>query len=68
MIRDCMQRRNLKDDKCFDRELWRNKVVFGLRKTAYSQKNWYIYTRIYIYIIINQAMCIVETHRVLCEV
>jgi hypothetical protein len=26
-IRDSMQRRNLKDEECFDRELWRKKIV-----------------------------------------
>jgi hypothetical protein len=33
-IRGSMQRRNLKDDECFDCELWRKKIVFGLRKTV----------------------------------
>jgi hypothetical protein len=27
-IRDSMQRGNLKDGECFDRELWRKKIVF----------------------------------------
>jgi hypothetical protein len=26
-IRDGMQRRNLKDEECFDRELWRKKIM-----------------------------------------
>jgi hypothetical protein len=26
-IRDSAQRRNLKDEDCFDRELWRKKIV-----------------------------------------
>jgi hypothetical protein len=26
-IRDSMQRRNLKDEECSDRELWRKKIV-----------------------------------------
>jgi hypothetical protein len=41
-IRDSMQRRNLKDEECFDQVFWRKKIVFGLRKTVYSQKNSYI--------------------------
>jgi hypothetical protein len=28
-IRDSMQRRNLKDEECFDRELWRKKLFLG---------------------------------------
>jgi hypothetical protein len=29
-IRDSMQRRNLKDEECFDREFWRKKIMsFG---------------------------------------
>jgi hypothetical protein len=40
-----MQRRNLKDEECFDLELWKkNNYVFGLRKTAYSQNKPYIYS------------------------
>jgi hypothetical protein len=40
-IRDSMQIRNLKDEECFDREIWRKKnYVFRLRKTVYSQKNF----------------------------
>jgi hypothetical protein len=35
-IRDSMQRRNLRDEECFDRELWK-------KKTVYSQKNSDIY-------------------------
>jgi hypothetical protein len=42
-IRDSMQRRNLKDEECFDRKLWRKIIVFGLRKTVCSKKNSYIY-------------------------
>jgi hypothetical protein len=38
-IRDSMQSRNLKDEEYLDRELWRERIVFGLRKTVYSQKN-----------------------------
>jgi hypothetical protein len=41
-IRDIVQRRNLKDE-CFDRELWREKIMSGLRKTVYPQKNSYLY-------------------------
>jgi hypothetical protein len=36
---DSMQRRNLKDKECFDRELWRKIILsFELRKTVCSQK------------------------------
>jgi hypothetical protein len=47
-IWDSMQRRNLKNEECFDLEGWRKKIVFGLRKTAYSQK---IFLYIYIFIV-----------------
>jgi hypothetical protein len=39
-IRDSMQRRNLKDEEYFDREIWRTKIVFRLRKTVYSRKKF----------------------------
>jgi hypothetical protein len=39
-IRESKQSRNLKDEKCLDRQLWRGKrYVLGLRKTVDSQKN-----------------------------
>jgi hypothetical protein len=35
-------KKKLNDGECFDREPWRKKkLVFGLRKTVYSQKNAY---------------------------
>jgi hypothetical protein len=39
--RDSMQRRNLMDEECFIRELWRKKKkdILDLRKTMYSLKN-----------------------------
>jgi hypothetical protein len=46
-VRDSMQRGNLKDEECFDQELRRRKIVFGLRKTVYSQKNSYTYIYLY---------------------
>jgi hypothetical protein len=53
-IRDSMQRRNLKDEECFDRELWRKKIVFGLRKAVFTEK-------IPIYIISNVFVAILHT-------
>jgi hypothetical protein len=42
-ITDSMQRRNLKGEECFDREIWRETIyVIGLRKTVYSHKHSYI--------------------------
>jgi hypothetical protein len=38
-IRDSMQSRKFRDGEYFDRELWRKKIVFGLRKIMYTQKN-----------------------------
>jgi hypothetical protein len=35
-IKDTMQSRNLKDEENFDRELWKKKIVFGLRKISYT--------------------------------
>jgi hypothetical protein len=48
-IRNGMQRRNLKNEEYFDRELWMKKKKYDswLRNTVYSQKN----TCIYIYIV-----------------
>jgi hypothetical protein len=45
-----IQRRNLEDEKYFDRELLKkNSYVLGLRTTVYSSKIIYIYIYIYIY-------------------
>jgi hypothetical protein len=42
-IMDGMRRRNLKDGECFDRELWRNKIMpFGLGKLS-THRNIHIY-------------------------
>jgi hypothetical protein len=37
-IRHSMQSRKFSDGEYFDRELWRKKIVFGLRKIMYTQK------------------------------
>jgi hypothetical protein len=31
---DSMQRRNLKDEECFDRELWRKKLCLWVEETS----------------------------------
>jgi hypothetical protein len=45
-VKDSIQRRNLKDEECFDREQWTKETVFGLRKTVYTQRTSYIYNYI----------------------
>jgi hypothetical protein len=40
VIRDSMQRRNLKDEKCFNQELWKKKkICLWVEETVYSQRN-----------------------------
>jgi hypothetical protein len=53
-IRDSMQRRNLKDEKCFDQELWRKKLCLCIEEICvFTEKFLYIYIYIYIYIILD---------------
>jgi hypothetical protein len=41
-IRDSMQRRNLKDEECFDREIW--KTSFGVEENCvFTEKLLHIY-------------------------
>jgi hypothetical protein len=39
-VRESMQRRNLKDEECFDRDLENENYVFRLRKPVYSRKKF----------------------------
>jgi hypothetical protein len=63
-IRDSMQRRNLKDEECFDRELWRKEIMsLGWGKLCTTEKfSWYTllythtHTRIYMYIVYGEFM------------
>jgi hypothetical protein len=49
-IRDCMQRKNLKDEEYFDRELWReNLMSLGSEKLCIHRKILiYTFTDLYI--------------------
>jgi hypothetical protein len=37
-IRESMKRRELKDEECMVRDLWRRKIIFGLRKIVFNGK------------------------------
>jgi hypothetical protein len=52
-IKDSVQRRNLKDEECFAREVLKKKSCLWLRKTVHSKK---IPKYIYIYVHKHQAL------------